>query len=120
MQDLILVSTDRTPYIEFYAQKGQMKVSGSSIHENPRDFYREVLDWVQEYIQSPAASTQLIFDLNYYNTTSSKFLLDILRLFEELARKGHPIKCEWHTEFPEDDEDLVSLVDDFVVEIVQK
>jgi hypothetical protein len=120
MQNLMMDGTDRNPKIEFDYQKGELKISGRSIHENPLDFYREVLDWVSEYVQNPPAATHLIFDLIYYNTSSSKCLLDMLRILEELARRGHPIDCKWYTEFPEDDEDLVSLVDDFAVEIIQK
>jgi hypothetical protein len=40
----------------------------------------------------------------YFNTASSKLLLDILMKLEEIHEAGHDVLIRWH--YPEDDEDM--------------
>ena len=44
------------------------------------------------------------FKLVYFNTASSKLLLDILMKLEEIHEAGNDVLIRWH--FPEDDEDM--------------
>ena len=44
------------------------------------------------------------FNLVYFNTASSKLILDILFKLEEFYDEGHDISVEWH--YQEEDEDM--------------
>ena len=72
--------------------------------EDVIDFYQPVLDWIKNYQLEPLESTDFDFKLVYFNTASSKLILDVLMLFEEIAEAGSDVKIRWHS--PETDEDM--------------
>jgi len=81
-----------------------MEISGRSLPEDVAAFYEPILDWLDEYAESPNAKTVFDFKLVYFNTASSKLLLDILLKLEDLADEGNDVLVRWH--YPEDDEDM--------------
>ena len=48
--------------------------------------------------------TVFTFKLVYFNTASSKLLLDILMKLEDMHENGKEVLIKWY--FPEDDEDM--------------
>lgn len=107
MNILNLEGTDDTPRILLDREKGVMEISGRSLPEDATQFYRPVLDWIQEYAMHPNPTTTFVFKLDYFNTASSKLLLDLLFALEDLPG----IKVEWH--FLEDDEDMEEAGEEF-------
>jgi len=55
--------------------------------------------------------------LVYFNTASSKLILDILMKLEDLHKKGNEVLVKWY--FPEDDEDMQEAGNEYadIVEI---
>lgn len=107
MEELVIEKTVKTPYIDFDAQSGILKIIGRSIPENPEDFYSKLFDWVKEYFKSPQEETLINVQLEYINSGSSKFILDLFHLFQEYKIKGHHCKINWYYE--EDDEAVLEL-----------
>lgn len=107
MKELVIEKTVKTPYIDFDAQSGILKIIGRSIPENPEDFYSKLFDWVKEYFKSPQEETLINVQLEYINSGSSKFILDLFHLFQEYKTKGHHCKINWYYE--EDDEAVLEL-----------
>ena len=67
-------------------------------------FYQPILDWIDEYAKAPNAKTEVMFKLEYFNTASSKVLLDVLLKYEEINDSGNEVVIKWH--YHEDEEDM--------------
>lgn len=100
MEILILEGTSDTPKIILDQQHGIFEISGRSLPEDSAEFYRPVLDWIGRYAKQASPTTNFVFKLEYFNTSSSKLILDILSALEEIEG----MKIEWC--YPEDDEDM--------------
>lgn len=111
MENILLQGTDRTPTVHFDAKQGNLEIGGRSIPENSISFYKPLFDWLDEYINKPQPKTKVAFNLEYFNTSSSKCILDILRKLEKLPEEGHKAFVEWY--FDEGDEDMEESGNDF-------
>lgn len=110
--DFVLEGTPKTPSIKFSGKTGVLEISGKSIPENSVDFYRPMLNWIDSYSAEPLANTQVKIMLEYFNTSSSKCLLDIFRKLEALKKSGRSaVEVAWHYE--DGDEDMMEAGDDY-------
>jgi hypothetical protein len=104
METIKIQGTEDTPKVILDKEKEILEISGRSLPEDVASFYEPVLTWLDEYAQDPNSKTIFNFKLVYFNTASSKLLLDILMKLEEIHEAGHDVLIRWH--FPEDDEDM--------------
>jgi hypothetical protein len=107
MQVLNLEGTEDTPKIMLDKGNGIFEISGRSLPEDSAEFYRPVLEWIEQYAAAPNAATEFTFKLEYFNTASSKLILDVLSALEDI--KG--MKIAWY--FHEDDEDMEEAGQEF-------
>jgi hypothetical protein len=107
MDILNLEGAEDTPKIILDKKNGIFEISGRSLPEDSAEFYRPVLEWIEAYQAAPNASTEFVFKLEYFNTASSKLILDVLSALEDI--KG--IKIVWC--FHEDDEDMEEAGEEF-------
>ena len=102
----------KTPGISLDAGNGALKIWGRSIPENSVDYYKPIFNWLEEYSKNSNDATEMIFQLEYFNTSSSKCILDILRKLELIEQSGKSkITIKWLYE--EDDEDMMEAGDDY-------
>lgn len=101
---LSIERTRKTPKVYFDAIKGEGYLKGWSLPEDSTMFYKPIIDWI-EYLPEISHNKKFIlhFDIEYYNTSSSKRFLDIFKQLERLYSNGFDIKINWYYE--EDDED---------------
>lgn len=99
MENLILSPTDDLPKVVLNMD-GTFELSKRALPEDPAGFFKPVLDWLKEYSKSPAEETVLKVKLDYFNTASSKILLDIFSILEGIENA----KVEWYS--LDDDEDM--------------
>jgi hypothetical protein len=104
MENLIIDSTEDSPQVNLNIEDNILELSGRSLPEDVNTFYEPVLSWIEEYAKNPLESTVFNFKLTYFNTASSKVILDILTQFEEMIEEGHQVLVRWH--FPDEDEDM--------------
>lgn len=104
--------TPRTPYILFDPANGIFEIKGKSVPENPIGFYTPVIEWLEKYIASPYNNTTIKIQLEYFNTSSSKYLVDILKKLDSIKRenKGEVI-INWLYE--KYDDDMLETGEDF-------
>lgn len=100
MKDLRIEKTYNSPLVELN-RNGHMSIKGRSIPENGFIFYQPVFKWIEEYGQSPSPNTTLDVDLEYFNTISSKCILDVLKGFEKVKKSGLEVNVNWY--YDEDD-----------------
>jgi hypothetical protein len=112
MENIYLPGTKSTPLINFNSSTGVFEITGRSIHENPVLFYQPLLEWLQNYSKVCAPHTTLLVNLEYFNTTSSKCLLDIFKEIKQIALStGNTISIKW--QYHPDDEDLKEAGEDY-------
>ena len=111
MSNLIINDSIKTPTVVFDIT-GILEIKGKSIPENSLEFYRPVFEWLDIYSKSPAPKTELKISLEYFNTSSSKCLLDILRRLETINLSGKSaVKVLWF--YDADDEDMMEAGEDY-------
>ncbi len=117
MEVIKIKGTDDTPNVILDAENGIMEISGRSLPEDVAAFYEPILDWFDEYAEGPKSKTVVDFKLVYFNTASSKLLLDILLKLEEMCDNGHEVLVRWH--YPDDDEDMEEAGEEYadIVEV---
>ncbi len=103
--------TARTPEIHFNSENGTLIIKGRSIPENSIEFYKPYMDWIDEYANSPFDSTTVTIQLEYFNTSSSKCLLDLFKKLERLENSNKNVAINWHYET--DDEDMMEAGEDY-------
>lgn len=111
MQVLQIEKTNRTPAIDFNIKTGVFSITGRSIMENTVGFYAEVMDAIKKYANNPARITVVKIQVDYFNTASSKSILEMLKKFEAIHKSGHPVKVNWY--FDDDDEDMIDAGEDY-------
>ncbi|MBD0402118.1 DUF1987 domain-containing protein [Flammeovirga sp. EKP202] len=111
MKDFLKKDTPKTPLIQMEYESGYFLISGRSIPENSIEFYRPLFEWLDEYNTKPQTKTQFDVRLEYFNTSSSKCLVEVFRKLEFLKASGHEVEVNWYYE--EDDEDMQESGEDF-------
>jgi hypothetical protein len=111
MNPLHLEGTPDTPAITLNKSDGVFEISGRSLPEDVIEFYAPAIAWIQEYAKAPNASTVFKFKLDYFNTASSKVILELLNTLKEI--KG--IQVEWH--YQDDDEDILDAGKEFAEQV---
>jgi len=104
MEELIIEGTEDSPQITLDLNANILEISGRSLPEDVNTFYESTLSWLEEYSKNPLPSTTFNFKLTYFNTASSKVILDILTQFEDMIEEGHQVLVRWY--FPDEDEDM--------------
>ncbi len=107
MNPLIVKATAKTP--DIHLEPGKVFViSGRSIPEDPEEIFRSVISWIKEYFEKdPDQESILEFKLEYVNSGSSKYLLELLRKIKGFLDQGRKIKIRWFYE--EEDEAILEL-----------
>jgi hypothetical protein len=111
MKPVIIGGTSQTPEINFNHQTGVLIIKGKSFPENPLEFYRPILEWLDNYSQNPQKLTQMNIHFEYLNTSSSKWLYDLFKILKIIIVKGNQVVVNWY--YDEDDEDMMETGEDF-------
>lgn len=104
MEVIKISATDDVPNVILDKENNHFEFNGRSLPEDVATFYNPILEWIDKYAQEPNEKTNVIMKLEYFNTASSKMILDILLKFEEIHTAGHDVTISWY--FLEDDEDM--------------
>ncbi|MCU4175893.1 DUF1987 domain-containing protein [Carboxylicivirga sp. N1Y90] len=117
MELINIKGTDDTPNVILDKDNGQFEISGRSLPEDVNMFYEPILEWIDGYSESPNDKTVFNFKLEYFNTASSKIILDILLKFEEIVENGNDVLINWH--YHEEEEDMLEAGEEYadIVEI---
>ena len=111
MENLVLEGSAKTPKVSFNASEGQLELKGRSIPENSIEFYKPLNTWIDEYGASPKEVTSVDIKLEYFNTSSSKCILDLFKQLEKINGGNTDVKINWY--FEEDDEDMEEAGEDY-------
>jgi len=126
MEILKIEPTHISPTIRFIPELNDFTITGMSAPEDVRALYYPVIEWIDKFngelmrgdikIFNETNPLTLKIDLNYFNSASAKFLLDILLELKKIRESGTPVVVEWYYE--EDDIDMKEAGED-ISELVE-
>lgn len=107
--------TGSTPYILIDEKKGYMRFKGESFHENVIEFYREVSLWLEKYLKTDFTAFTFDCEFDYFNSSTSKLLFNMLLEMDECASKGKKVVVNWKT--TADNDIIIECGEDFQEEM---
>lgn len=111
LKPLIIEPTFDTPEIILNKEDGIISFSGKSMPENTKEFFEPIIQWIDNYTINPSKETHLIFKMEYFNTVSSRRIMEILEKIYEISGKKSNIKVDWH--YDENDLDMKKAGEEF-------
>lgn len=119
MEKLYIEAKDDTPKVNFDPENLQFEIVGNSYPEDSAKFYTPVLQWLSEFENRLDTSVPqpIYFDfcLDYFNTSSAKYILEILRILEAIRKKGIDLRVRWH--YYEEDTDMLESGEDYQLSV---
>ncbi|MDR2887385.1 MAG: DUF1987 domain-containing protein [Bacteroidales bacterium] len=111
MEPIFIEGTPKTPTIKFDSKTGIFEIKGRSIPENAIEFYKPFVDWLETYKVDPLSKTVVSIKLEYFNTSSSKCILELFKKLEAIHKAKNEVEINWYYE--EDDEDMLEAGEDY-------
>ena len=108
MSDISLDGTAKTPTVKFAINPISMSLSGRSIPENSIEFYKPLLEWIDQHVNAEEPEVSISVKLEYFNTSSSKCLMDLFKRIEKAAPQA---SVHWYYE--DEDEDMLEAGEDY-------
>lgn len=110
-EKLILRPTRITPLVFFDPQRGLLELRGKSSPENAISFYSKLISGLNKFAVQGQVNLVVNFKLEYFNTSSSKCIFDVLKKISLVKENGKVISINWYYEA--DDEDMFESGEDF-------
>lgn len=104
METIKITGTEDTPSIVLDAANQVFEISGRSLPEDVAAFYKPIIGWLDEYTKNPHPKIIFSFRLTYFNTASSKMILDVMMKLQSIHESGKEVLVKWF--YPDDDEDM--------------
>jgi hypothetical protein len=92
-----------TPNVTF-STSGICEISGESYLEESFEFYDNLIKWIDQYFNEGGNSIQLSFKLTYFNTSSSRAILDLLTSLKRHQEDSKDVTVNWYYPDPDNDE----------------
>lgn len=113
MEPLQVAETTATPKVILDYGKRNFEITGCSRPEDVRDFYIPIVSWLEKF-KNNISDDQILthqnnpivfkFKFDYFNSSSAKFILDILVLINQIHQSGLNVAINWI--YDENDEDM--------------
>lgn len=113
MKGLYIEATKLTPEIRLSPDDNIFTIHGNSSPEDVRSLYYPVIEWLEifvndilegEYTYSKDNPLRFEFYLPYFNSSSAKFIFDIITELKKLGEKGIPVRIDWHYDVDDPDQ----------------
>lgn len=88
-------------------KKGRLKMEGRSVLNDPQPFFQPLFNWVEEYIAQNPGSSRIDLKFEYINTSSTKWLYEILKSIKQKKADRDDLQINWYYETG--DEDMYEL-----------
>lgn len=107
MNPLKLDKTSYTPDVVLNINNKELSFRGECRPENVSNFFTPIVAWFEELKTFPPVqeNVPVIFNLDYFNSSSAKYIMDIFFLISDINKDYHyNLEIVW--EYDEDDEDV--------------
>lgn len=106
MERYSIESTASTPSINFDLKSGVLEIKGRSIPENSVEFYLPLFSALDQYTCNAQSEIAVTIQLEYYNSSSSACIFNVLKKLETINKGGCKVTVNWLYE--EEDEDTLN------------
>lgn len=111
MSALSLEATEFTPKVVLDPSSKKFEISGESRPENSGKFYEPIIEWMKNNLPSVKDGINFEFKFEYFNSSSAKYILDILKQLNNCHTGGCSVKIMWS--FDSLDEDMKESGEEF-------
>lgn len=116
MEPLKMAATQRSPEIDFDFDAGRFHMRGEVFPEDASAFFGPILERMETYVTDlQGASITFDFNLQYFNSSSAKGLMNLFRLLEQAAEQGNSVQINWF--YYEDDDTIFEAGEDFAEDL---
>ncbi len=105
MDNLIIKETSKSFYIN--CKRGLIEISGCSIVNDPKVFFKPIQKWTNDYLKDPPEETIIEIKIDFVDSASTKFLFEILKSFEKVASEKIKFKLNWY--YDQNDPEILEL-----------
>ena len=101
-----------TPGVLFDIENNKFLLTGRSFPADAEKFYQQLIKWLDDYKNAvPKEPISVEVKMEYFNTASAKFLLDLFFKFEDIKETGAEVSIKWYS--LEEDEDMQEAGEEF-------
>lgn len=120
MDAFILEASDFSPKVVLDPNNNKFELMGESRPENAGKFYEPIVKWLEQYKEvlfwqkdkyGKSNKVTFVIMLDYFNSTSAKHLLDILKQIDNYHNAGFESMIMWH--YFMEDEDMRDSGEEF-------
>jgi SiaC family regulatory phosphoprotein len=111
MKKLEIAASKNTPHIVLDADSNVFLIEGKSFPEDCKEFYRPVVDWIDEFKVSNPKAVKVCFNLFYLSSSSIISVKQFLMKLVDLNNAGTQTTIEWS--YDEDDDDIKKTGEDY-------
>jgi hypothetical protein len=112
MEKFYLEATKFTPEINLDPESRVVSLVGKSYPENTFDFYEPMINWLENYFETPSEDkTTVNLEIIYFNSSSSKLFFDFFDILEDAVSDGHSVEINWI--YDEDNENAEEAGEDY-------
>ncbi len=104
-------ATESTPAVKLDKDNGKLEFSGRSLPENAKEFYSPIMEWLESYTKEANDKTKVVFNFEYFNTASSKMIMDIIENLKGIQENGKELDVDWY--YLEEDDDMLEAGEDY-------
>ena len=116
MENLYIPARERSPEVDFRYQENHLALRGEAFPEDAAAFFGPILKELAAHCEAVRGQELLVeFQLEYFNTSSAKALMNMIQLLEASARGGTRVVLRWA--FQKDDEVMREFGEDFATEL---
>ena len=104
MRKLLIEQTAHSPRVIMDPENSIFELSGESRPHNAMEFYEEIIEWLDEFARHlsgyPGNNKPVVLniDVEYFNSSSAKYLLDFFKRMANLRSMGTDVVIKWHYE----------------------
>ncbi len=96
MEIITIEATKSSPFVLINPLSNQIQVKGESYPENAAKFFGPILSSIDEYINSTDAHRITVdIHLSYFNSSSSKALLNLFEILDQAASDDRQVEVNW-------------------------
>lgn len=101
------VKNSKTVGIQFLPD-GKLTIYGVSCDEDPKPLYQKLNGWILEYLKELPQKTELFIRLKYFNTSSARCLMELMKLLTKIDETENELEITWYYE--DGDEDMLDAI----------
>jgi len=104
MKNINKEATRETLKVDCNVETGSITLEGVSYPQDSAEFFEPISDWLSRYINEIDSAIILKVKVSYLNSSSTKFLFELIDKMEAYFIKGGVASVKWY--YLEDDEDI--------------